>query len=184
MTSTRVLAAAAAALLAGCAAPSVQPVRSPYVDYVVGAPFDEPQAKALMQPGAGKVTGSAFMRQRGGGVVTCAGSAVRLVPGTAYAVERFTALNGTAPTAGSTMYRGALETPARFTPEPLQYVLLQRSATCDAQGRFKFDNVPAGQYFVVTRVSWRVGYAVQGGDLSHLVTVQENGPDLDVVLSP
>jgi hypothetical protein len=114
-------------------------------------------------PGATTITGQGFLRQQGGGVVTCAGSEVFLIPSTDYTREA-TAISmrgdrvvGPGPTAGTT---GA------------------RRTQCDAQGKFRFEGVPGGiPWIIMTQVSWRVGYAPQGGALLRAFTPADRGTE-------
>ncbi|MGL4711601.1 MAG: hypothetical protein ACRCWP_03290, partial [Shewanella sp.] len=79
------LAAVFLILLAGCASPTVK----------LNTQFDAAEAKKLMEKGNNAIEGNAFLRQRGGGVVTCSGMTVQLVPATAYATERALSYFGT-----------------------------------------------------------------------------------------
>jgi hypothetical protein len=163
------------ALLAGCAAP-MQPTT-----WRIAQPFDADQARALLQPGPNTIKGNGFIRQRGGGVVTCAGSQVRLIPLTEYAKQRLTYLYG------SGMYTGvALWRPGEsvvFEPDPPAYAELTRITRCDGQGNFVFDRVADGEFFVSTVVTWVVASQPQGGSLITRVRVS-GGVVESVVLSP
>ena len=123
-------------ILASCAAPNQTKVVS------IQAPFDEVQAQDSLKPGNGRIEGSAFMRQQGGGVVTCAGSRVHLIPDRQYARERLAHIYGSAHLYGSSevtqfQNKGVFG----FQPDPPSYKTLQRTTTCDAQGNFVFDKV-------------------------------------------
>jgi hypothetical protein len=109
------------------------------------------------------------MRQRGGGVVTCAGQEVALVPATRYASERMRA------TYGSTGPRAAVlpTYTISFTPDEPEFRVLARRTRCDAQGFFAFDHLRPGSYFVTTRVSWTVANRQQG----QLLMVRVDVPD-------
>ena len=124
------------------------------------------------QPGNATIRGQGFLRQRGGTVVTAAGSSVYLNPSTSYSAEWYTcALAGV-----------ALQPPDE---RAAKYV---RQAQADAEGRFTFRDLPAGEYFVLTSVSWDapVGYkggmVTQGGVVGSLVVVGE-GESKDVILT-
>lgn len=143
-----------AVVLGGCA--TVQ-------QYTISVPFDRTQAAALMLAGNNTIHGNAFMRQKGGGVVSCAGSTVTLVPATAYADERTGALYGRG---DSGMTRKSFQ----FQPDYPEYRTLTKTTTCDSSGNFQFNDVADGDFFVVTTVSWTAGaYNVQGGSLMHKV---------------
>ena len=168
----RLLIAAASLALAGCATMAPAPVV-----YHVQAKFDQDQATRLVQDGKNTVKGSAFMRQRGGGVVTCAGNSVFLIPATAYAVERFQFLYGTT-TSGTNAHRKQFQ----FVPDPPGYMSTVKATKCDAQGAFIFEGVADGEFFVQTTVAWQVGSSLQGGNLMQRVRV-EGGKATSLILS-
>lgn len=142
--------------------------------------FDEPQAKRLLEAGTATVKGSALLRQLNGGVVTCAGNEVRLVPATAYAKERATLLYGSA--LGGINPMNALIQPI-FVPNEPTYAQLVRLTRCDAQGFFRFENLSAGEFYVTTHVSWQTGpYDLQGGLLSQLIQINK-GESKEIVLT-
>jgi hypothetical protein len=172
MTILAVLGAAGA--LGGCA--NLQPKEE---FHYMTAVFDPAAAEQMSAPGGNTVSGSGFMKQRGGGVVTCAGSAVALTPATDYASERMEVIYGS--------MSGGVSLPKtagiNFVPTPLAYMKSARETRCDAQGNFSFDKVADGTFFVTTTVAWRVGYSTQGGHLMQRVTVQ-GGQAKSIVLAP
>lgn len=150
------------ALLIGVAACAPQRV-------AVNVPFDPQEAAFIRQPGNGVITGQVFMRQQGGGVVTCAGETIRLVPVTRYASARMMIFygnteNGRRPLIGY----GIPEDPVQ------EYTELTKVATCDAQGNFRFEGVPVGEYFVTGVVRWAAGSVPQGGSLMRRLRVAPN----------
>lgn len=159
---------------AGCVPYQAQPT-SRVVS--VGVPFDEAHARLLVADGVNTVKGNAFMRQRGGGVVTCAGQTVRLIPATAYARARFRELYGTED--GPASNRGSNVT---FYPDPPEYLTVVRSTRCDSQGNFVFERVADGEFFVATLVTWEVARALQGGNLMQRIKVS-GGSTETVILS-
>ncbi|MCC2673071.1 MAG: Lipoprotein [Ramlibacter sp.] len=166
----RVLAAVAAAcVLAGCATTTT---------VTLSQRFDAEVAEKMLKPGANAVTGSALIRQKGGGVVTCAGFKVHLVPVTAYAEERMRAIYGGGKHAD-------VSRRVTFTPDEPAYRQHTRETTCNAQGFFRFDNVSDGDFFVTSVVVWKVGqYEIpQGGGLMQRVTLK-GGQTVDLTLSP
>jgi len=160
--------------LSGCALPPKSTVV-----HQINAPFDAAQAQRLLESGPNTIKGNAFFTQRGGGVVTCAGRSVHLVPGTDYAKARISAIYGP----GDTGKNLATNPAPEFRPNPPEYWTLVKSTKCDAQGRFEFERVADGDFYVQTVVVWQVANAVQGGSLIHRVSVK-NGVTASVVLSP
>lgn len=130
---------------------------APREKQVISVAFDAAQHKAYAGQGSGKLVGQAFLRQQGGGVVTCAGSPVMMAPDTPYFQEMIKVSKaGKAPIAGSEM-------------ESAKATI--KSTVCDAQGNFVFDKLPPGRWFVGTDVRWTVGYNTQGGSVFKAVTV-------------
>ena len=130
----------------------------------VGAEHD-----AYMQPGSGTVTGQGFLRQRGGGVVTCAGSSVFMMPATPFFREFASHL-----LSGRQLGGGE-----KMDPD---YASLFKESACDAQGNFTFTNLPSGAWAVTTEVKWMAGNTSQGGILMKRVT-SVNGKSVQVLLS-
>lgn len=170
------LTAATAALLTGC-------VATPTV-IEISSVFDPVEAQNQIDPGKGSISGTAFMRQRGGGVVTCAGNDVSLVPSTAYARERLAHIYQGTPKSDATSVRSARDyrmNPQEFSPSPAAYKNLVKATICDAQGNFEFTDIKDGDYFIVTSVYWETP-SPQGGVLAKSVNVK-SGKAPRVILS-
>jgi hypothetical protein len=118
------------------------------------------ELKPFVGSGSGTVVGQGFLRQQGGGVVTCAAATVYLVPEVPYTRERIgLLLRGQNP-----------EPPAINVDDRLNAV--RRETICDAQGRFRFNQIPPGDWFAITSVGWIVGGVQQGGGLYKAVAVR------------
>ncbi len=150
----------AALLLAGCVTPT-QPVQ-------MQTKFDPEIHKQYLGNGNNIIKGEAFLRQRGGGVVTCAGSDVGLLPATPYFRE---ALN--------IMRTGNRPVTDKIDPA---YKSMIKYTQGDAQGNFTFNNLPDGNWFVFTEVKWAVGDSRQGGTLLKEVNLT-NGETKQVLLT-
>jgi hypothetical protein len=139
--------------------------------------FDEMAARNLLEQGTNTVEGSGLIRQQGGGIVTCAGNEVWLVPVTEYSTERMNVIYGSD-------QQGYSESGApKFEPTPASFMELTRTTVGDAQGNFEFDEVADGDFYVVTSITWAVGYSRQGGTLMRRVSVADGGSK-KVILSP
>ena len=155
-------------LAAGCATTMIQASLSPQ-DFAI--------AEVALVPGSATITGSALIRQSGGGVVTCAGSEVSLIPATESGSRELAVIFG-----GENGYvrRGGTNTLGGGTvvmpPEPRRTVLR------DAQGFFTFDDVQPGEWHVMTSVIWEIGESYQGGTMLSTTEVEEGG-EADLVLS-
>lgn len=109
------------------------------------------------------VSGQAFLRQRGGGVVVCAGETVLLFPHT----STFEQLIDLA--------RQHVKPIMPDTADP-RFKEVARSATCDAQGDFRFTNLPRAPWYIFTRVQWSAGdLGRQGGVLLGRVDTSDGG---------
>jgi hypothetical protein len=166
------LAVMALALAIGCAsAPRAKTV-------TLTQPFDKIQADRLLRPGPNTIKVNAFIRQEGGGIVTCAGQDVDLVPATELARERITALYGSA--LGG--FRRVDSIAINFAGGDPEYAGKQKNAICSSDGRATFENVTNGDFYVTTEVVWSTQGRPQGGFLARRVTVGD-GEVLDLVLS-
>ena len=169
----KVLLGLAAAILAGCAT-TTPPVKLTTI-------FNPDEVAFINEEGDNTINGSAFMRQRGGGVVTCAGSNVILIPSGAYAQERMNMLYGDITLPGFNPGRGG-----QIPPQNPEYWRFMRHTLCDAEGKFTFSKVSSGRYFIVTSVAWETfagRYASHhGGALMHPVTFTGKGETVDSVL--
>lgn len=164
------LLAAVCVALVGCASKNT---------IVLNSTFNPEEAQRMLQPGINTISGSALIRQNGGGVVNCAGLPVRLIPKTAYALERFRAIYGNT----FRGYRAASSLGFIFSPDYPAYQQHTRHTLCDAQGHFTFKDVADGDYLITTTIVWQVANSIQGGALMQAVSVH-NGDSQEVVLSP
>jgi hypothetical protein len=164
--------------IAGCGTTPVSKVR-------MLNSFDAAEAKSLLASGKNSIHGSALMRQVGGGVVSCAGTQVRLIPATAYAQERmvFIYQSGTAGT------KSAMQ--LQLNPDPFEatdpkYFEMQKVAICDAQGVFKFNDVADGDFFIITQITWKANPSssfFEGGTMMRRVQVRD-GERRELVIAP
>lgn len=149
-------------LLAGCQTPT-----SPTFSTVPRLPWPEAEYARLEKAGRNEVSGQAFLKTRGGDVKTCAGEKVTLSPVTTHSTqffdivvmgrhERFQELGGTA------------------DPRIFEYL---KQTTADASGRFRLYDVPPGEYYLYTVVTWEAptgtGLQRQGGWVGMRVTVKD-----------
>jgi len=85
----------------------------------------------------------------GGRAWSCAGS-VGLTPETAWTRQRFQTLYGSTERAAIPVAIVRERTVAEASSD---YQAFVRSTTCDAQGRFRFDNLPMGSWFIIAPVT-------------------------------
>jgi hypothetical protein len=148
-------------LLAGCAATGVKHQRL--------QSFDESEYAPYSQKGTAVIEGQAFMRTAGGDVKYAAGSIVAMNPVTTYSREWW----DTAVVKGQNM--------AEADSRANDY---HWSTTADGEGRFSFENLPAGEYYIACGVSWKVSsYRTSGGAIGAQVKVSD-GEHVRVILQP
>jgi hypothetical protein len=106
-------------------------------------PFDAKAAAYIHKQGTTLIQGEAFLIGDSGKPLYAAGELIRLVPATAYARARFKIL-----------YRSKTFIPAgqipKVSPDP-EYSKYTRTTVANGRGKFLFDNVAAGDYFVTAQ---------------------------------
>jgi hypothetical protein len=141
--------------------------------------FSVEEAAFIRKTGTTAITGHAFRTKPSGVIVNAAGQLVRLVPATAYARERFANFYGTRKFVPHRDY------PRDDNPDPA-YGEYTRTTKAESNGRFVFDKVAPGDYFVTTQVIWGDEDALsrEGGSVYDSVTVtgKETQP-LHLILS-
>lgn len=160
-----ILISIAVVMLSGCLAH--QSTRVPPAKMVTI--FNEIDHDKYVAPGTGIISGQGFLRQKGGGVVTCAGSKVMMLPATEFFREAI----------GYLRNRQTIETSPITNPK---YKPLMKTSQCDAQGNFAISDLPSGAWLLMTEVAWNVGYNQQGGALLKEVN-SKNGETVRVLLS-
>lgn len=145
-------------LVAGCQ--TAEPVK-------VAAPFDAAEAAYIRKEGTARIDGHAFLKKPNGSVMNAAGERVWLIPATAYAKERMAAL-----------YKGQKFAPAgSIAAQPgtdPRYMEFTRSTKAESSGRFTFDKVAPGSYFLATTITWKdseTDVVARGGSVYETVTV-------------
>jgi hypothetical protein len=136
--------------------------------------YFESEMSPYLTSGAAKVTGQAFLRQRGGGVVVCAGEPVLLVPNIGVFAEAVRLRrSGVQPKIAGKQDGRVFQA---GTADPVAKKAI-RQAVCDAQGNFELAGLPAGKWILYSRVQWVVGEYdwQQGSDLIAEVTTENTG---------
>lgn len=147
--------------LTGCASKPFTPTKR----------FNPSELEWANASGSGVLSGQAFLKTVAGDVKTCAGNPVRLIPHSSYSAERIQYLYGN-------LVRGfnqssLFSSKTIVNPDPRFYGYI-RETVCDAQGEFKFGNIPDGTYYITTHVLWKVSadaYSTEGGVLMKRVNV-------------
>ncbi len=138
----RVVSVAALSLClagAGCNARNDKKIDDPVA-------FDAKEAAYVLKQGKTTIHGHAFVINNVGRAQNAAGQDVFLVPQTAYSKQRIEAIFDS----GKSVQ--AREVPK--LPSDPDYLKYTRRWKTDTNGKFTFDNVAPGEYFVVTQMSW------------------------------
>jgi hypothetical protein len=148
--------------LAGCAVPQ-QPRLAKYnaVEY---APY--------AGVGTAKITGQAFAKTVGGDVKFAAGNRVWLYPVTSMTIE---------------WYQTAFEQGKPMQAGDQRMMQHSKMVLADGSGNFEFARLPAGNYYLVSQISWGVptGYFVtQTGAAVHKKVHVNDGESIRVILTP
>jgi len=138
-----------------------------------------PQESALSTPvapsevdwarksGANTVSGIALIRA-GGTSHTCAGQSANLIPDSAYARARMTAIFGNATKGMRAASLGA----EKFERDDPLYVSTLRRTSCDPSGSFSFSRVPDGVWYVTSSVKWQGASQIEGGSMMQRVDLR------------
>ena len=150
--------------------------------------FNESHAKMLLKDGKNTIVGSAFLKQQDGYIQSCAGSVVELIPATDYAKSRINRLYEIDQRKFYIPTNERLKFISQKDTDEANYIDLRKRTVCDIDGKFEFENVHDGSFFVGTYVTWIIynnGYsttAVAGGPIVLPVTVK-NGQTKKIVVT-
>jgi hypothetical protein len=123
-----------------------------------------------LEEGNNIIEGDGFLMRRDGQIVKCSGRKVELIPQGTYSKERMKLKYGTGNFVRLPMYEHQLSQRHDYTYEGIYLELADpkytediRSTICNIDGKFKFKNIPNGDYFIETIISWGIGDFPQGG---------------------
>jgi hypothetical protein len=145
--------------VAGCAQFGLQ-------ETALSTPVAPSEVDWARRSGANTVSGIALMKA-GGTSYTCAGQSANLIPDSAYARARMTAIFGNATKGTRAASLGAV----KFERDDPLYVSALRTTRCDASGSFSFPRVPDGVWYVTSSVKWQGTSQVEGGSMMQRVDV-------------
>ncbi|MGI9402804.1 MAG: carboxypeptidase regulatory-like domain-containing protein [Rhizobiaceae bacterium] len=131
--------------------------------------FDPNDARFINETGTASISGQAFLNRQDGQVVYAAGNQINLIPATPYSRDHL-----------EKVYEGkkflntyrAMANNATKNADP-RYKELIRQTKADNEGRFTFDKLAPGTYFVQAAVAWQVGDVIRGGTFYETVTVTD-----------
>ncbi|MCA0423022.1 MAG: carboxypeptidase regulatory-like domain-containing protein [Proteobacteria bacterium] len=129
--------------------------------------FDPVAAAYINKSGESRIDGHAFLKKPNGRAMNAVGDYVWLIPATPYAKERMKRLYGNAKFMPASAMNRAEETDPKFYE-------FTRKTKAESNGRFTFDKVAPGEYFIATNIVWKDDeYDVlsRGGAVYEAVTV-------------
>jgi hypothetical protein len=168
----RLLCFACVILLAGCVTAPTPPT------WETSTAAKEAEYAPFLAQGSCGLTGQAFLNKANGDTVKAAGSTVTLDPATTVGTEWW-------------HKAGVFWVFKDQKPPSAAFEKARRSTIADADGRFRFTCLPAGNYYLRTEVTWEiagryqaepwgtvyVSPSTQGGLLGQLITVQSAEQD-------
>ncbi len=113
--------------------------------------FDPAEYEPFDRTGTGVIEGQAFIRKQGGGVVTAAGGEVSIRPATRFSDE---------------WYQRSVLGNEELDPAPPEVMKYWQATIADADGRFSFEGLPAGEYYVTSLIKWEVPVGYYGGGVA------------------
>lgn len=144
----------------------------------INATYDRSEIAWSLGEGTGQVEGNAFLTRGDGQVVRCSGEMVSLGPVSSYTEEYNVKVYGS-PKGGFAPV-GLFGAKGADIKDEVERQIAQdhRFTRCDVDGRFSFSNLPPGEYFVETGISWTPPdpdlLIPTGGMISRRITVREN----------
>lgn len=163
------------ALPVGCATEPPAPVVTHPAAAHPASLFSANQHHYILEHGRNTIEGQATVHYEDGGPATCAGDSATLIPDTAYTRARLNRLYG-----GSRDF-APISTAPRLPRDP-QYETYVRHAPCDAEGRFRFDDVADGRYEIIAALRQQGESRAQGVSVRQAVTVH-GGETRDILLT-
>jgi hypothetical protein len=147
-------------------------------------PFEESEFQPFAGKGTSTITGQAFLKTAGGEVRYGAGDNVLLIPVTPYTTEKVKALvgvKGEGSSIAASYYIMTLQGDIRLQ----KYI---HTVVGDGSGNFEFQNIPAGDYYIVCPIFWSVpnpdlGITDQTGGVAHTKTHVGDGETVKVVVT-
>ena len=112
--------------------------------------FNADEIQWVKEKGTATVSGKAFLHLKNGKIKGCAGHHVELLPQAGYANERILKNYGNN-LKGQVLLE---DNPPKFTPDVKEYHEMLIQTHCDKDDNFIFNNVPAGNYYLIAFIMW------------------------------
>ena len=154
------------AALAACTSPTVPSALQEETE----VRFNPEEVAYFYETGPATIEGQAVMWREDGALQPCTGT-VTLIPSGAFSEQHMQETWGSTESANHNI--NAHEALV-MTPDFEAYLDVRRQTTCDAEGRFRFEGLADGDYFVTTSVMWWNRETIlQGGQLMRRVRIRD-----------
>jgi hypothetical protein len=140
--------------------------------------FDPAEAAYINETGNTTINGQGFQKRKDGVVVYAAGSDVALIPTSAYAINRVDQIFKEQKSVNINEVNGKF-----FEVTEPEYVKYQKIVKADNKGRFTFNNVATGNYFIVTTITWNAGDKAQASALVEKVTATADEQTIELTIN-
>lgn len=130
-------------LLVGVQTQAVAQITISKPNYELVSEFSNDDFAWSLEKGTGVIAGQGYLKTKGGFVQTAVGEEVALIPRNAYTDEIVSV----------TRTEGFFDQYSNVSKD-VDYNQYRRQQTADEKGRFRFEGLPAGEYYIVTRVIW------------------------------
>ncbi len=118
----------------------------------VKSPFNLDEVKWVKTAGTSSIHGKASLQLKNNETKGCAGFGVELLPVANYSNERIKNIYGNNDQ-GKILIEGSIP---KFTPDPKEYHDMVIKTTCNSNNEFTFNNISAGEYYVIGFIIWDV----------------------------
>jgi hypothetical protein len=154
-----------AVLLVGC---SVQQVQKKNTVITIQKPFDDKAVSWFKNKGTGRIKGTAKFKSKNGELHFGEIFGIELMPACRYTKERLKAIY-THKNSGFIYLEDGVP---KFTPDPEGYHATKKTS-CNKEGLFEFDNLPAGEYYVIAFMIWEKQNVKTGGGIMQRIVLSD-----------
>lgn len=114
--------------------------------------FNIDDVKWVKTVGNSSIHGKAFIKLKNNETKGCAGFGVELLPVAKYSNERIFKTYGNNDHGQILME----DNPPKFTPDAKEYHDMVIKTTCNSNNEFSFNNISAGEYYVIGFIIWEI----------------------------
>ncbi len=136
-------------------------------------PFDDAAVVWFKSTGDGAIKGTAKFKSKSGDIRYGKEFRIELMPNCLYTEERLNNIYKNT-SAGAVNIEDGIP---KFTPDPAGYHDTKKTQ-CNKDGEFEFNNLPAGEYYVIAFMMWdKTG----GGIMQHVVLSEQESKVIEMI---